>query len=58
MTSGRTKRLGHDSVVSCDNVATVPTSTLRRKVGHLLPEAEAELAKPLGRRAQKKAGHA
>ena len=36
--------LDHSGVVSCDNLATVPTSTLGRLVGHLLPAQELRLA--------------
>ena len=41
---GRANGLDHDSVVSCDNVVTVPTSALGRCVGHLLPAQEPALA--------------
>lgn len=44
---GRVNGLDHDSVVSCDNVVTVPTSTLGRHVGHLLPAQEPELAEAI-----------
>jgi mRNA interferase MazF len=30
-------------VVSCDNIATIPTSTLGRQIGYLLPGQEAVL---------------
>lgn len=36
--------LDQAGVVSCDNLATVPTSTLGRLVGHLLPAQELKLA--------------
>jgi len=36
--------LDHDSVVSCDNIVTVPVSTLGQRVGSLLPAQEPELA--------------
>lgn len=36
--------LDHESVVSCDNIVTVPTSTLGRHIGYLLPAQEGELA--------------
>lgn len=36
--------LDHDSVVSCDNVTTVPRSAIGRLVGYQNPEQEAELA--------------
>lgn len=41
---GPANGLDHDSVVSCDNIVTVPTSTLGRHIGYLLPAQEAELA--------------
>ncbi|MHB1535510.1 MAG: type II toxin-antitoxin system PemK/MazF family toxin [Acidimicrobiales bacterium] len=41
---GRANGLDQDSVVSCDNIVTVPTSTLGRHVGHLLPAQEGALA--------------
>ena len=36
--------LDHASVVSCDNLATVPASTVGRLLGHLLPAQEMKLA--------------
>lgn len=41
---GRANGLDRDSVVSCDNVLTVPTSTLGRHVGYLLRAQEEALA--------------
>jgi len=41
---GQVNGLDHDSVVSCDDILTVPTSTLGRLVGHLLPAQEPALA--------------
>ena len=35
--------LDHDSVISCDNIVTVPASALGRHLGHLLPAQELEL---------------
>jgi mRNA interferase MazF len=35
--------LDHDSVVSCDNIVTVPVATLGRQVGFLRADQEAEL---------------
>ncbi|WP_324273589.1 type II toxin-antitoxin system PemK/MazF family toxin [Blastococcus brunescens] len=32
--------LDHPSVVSCDNVVTIPTAALGRQIGRLLPEQE------------------
>lgn len=37
---GTANGLDHPSVVSCDNVVTVPTSALGRQIGRLLPEQE------------------
>ncbi len=41
---GRANGLDHDSVVSCDNVVTVPTSAVGPCVGHWLPAQEPALA--------------
>jgi mRNA interferase MazF len=41
---GKPNGLDRDSVVSCDNVVTVPTSTLGPLVGYLLPRQEGKLA--------------
>jgi mRNA interferase MazF len=35
--------LDHDSVVSCDNITTVPAAQLLQQVGFLLPDQEEEL---------------
>jgi len=35
--------LDHRSVISCDNIVTVPTSALGRLIGYLLPAQEAAL---------------
>lgn len=35
--------LDHDSVVSCDNIVTVPVATLGRQIGFLLADQEAGL---------------
>jgi mRNA interferase MazF len=40
---GRRNGLDHPSVVSCDNVLTIPTAALGRQVGRLLPEQEPAL---------------
>ena len=40
----RRNGLDHDSVVSCDNVQTIPAADLRRQIGQLLPDQEAELS--------------
>jgi mRNA interferase MazF len=39
-----TNGLDRDSVVSCDNILTVPTSALGRHIGYLLLPQEVELA--------------
>ena len=41
---GPSNGLDHDSVVSCDNIVTVPKDALGRHLGYLLPVQEAELA--------------
>lgn len=41
---GSANGLDHDSVVSCDNIVTVPTSALGRHLGYLLPAQEPALA--------------
>jgi mRNA interferase MazF len=40
---GPANGLDHASVVSCDNIVTVPASTLGRQLGFLLAEQEPEL---------------
>jgi mRNA interferase MazF len=42
---GQANGLDHASVISCDNIVTVPKSALGRKIGFLLPSQEAELTK-------------
>ena len=44
---GSRNGLDHPSVVSCDNVVTIPTTTLGRQIGRLLPEQEPELTAAL-----------
>jgi hypothetical protein len=39
--------LDHDSVVSCDNIVTVPKSALGRHIGFLLPDQETMLAEAI-----------
>jgi mRNA interferase MazF len=39
--------LDHPGVISCDNVVTVPTSTLSRQIGRLHPEQEVALTTAL-----------
>ena len=41
---GRANGLDHDSVVSCDNILTIPTAALGRHLGVLLGWQEAVLA--------------
>src|SRR5262245_25421006 len=41
---GRRNGLDHESVVSCDNIVTVPAITLGRHVGYLLANQEPELS--------------
>ena len=40
---GRANGLRERSVVSCDDIVTVPKSTLERHIGYLLPAQEAAL---------------
>ncbi|PZS18953.1 MAG: mRNA interferase MazF3 [Acidimicrobiales bacterium] len=40
----RANGLDQDSVVNCDNILTVATSTLGRQIGYLLPTQEPVLA--------------
>lgn len=44
---GPANGLDHDSVVSCDNIVTVPTAALGRHLGYLLPTQETELAQAI-----------
>jgi mRNA interferase MazF len=44
---GRRNGLDHTSVVSCDNIVTVPAATLGRQVGYLLASQEPELAEAI-----------
>ena len=44
---GPTNGLDHPSVVSCDNVVTVPKAALGRQIGRLLPEQEVLLTAAL-----------
>jgi len=44
---GQANGLDHASVISCDNVVTVPKSALGRKIGYLLPFQEADLTKAI-----------
>ncbi|MBU2667725.1 type II toxin-antitoxin system PemK/MazF family toxin [Actinoplanes bogorensis] len=44
---GKANGLDHDSVVSCDNVTTIPRSAIGRRVGYLLPRQEPALAEAI-----------
>ena len=44
---GSANGLDQQSVVSCDNIVTVPTSALGPQVGYLLPTQEAALAEAI-----------
>src|SRR5215204_2194513 len=44
---GPNNGLDHPSVVSCDNVVTVPKAALGRQIGRLLPEQEPTLTSAL-----------
>lgn len=40
---GRANGLDQDSVVNCDNIVTVPTAAIGRRIGQLLPAQEPAL---------------
>jgi mRNA interferase MazF len=40
---GRANGLGHDSVVNCDNIVTIPKTALGELIGYLLPPQETVL---------------
>jgi len=44
---GSSNGLEHDSVVSCDNITTVPVAQLLGQVGYLLPDQEAALSEAI-----------
>jgi mRNA interferase MazF len=44
---GLANGLDHESVVSCDNIVTVPVSALGRQLGFLLTEQETALTKAI-----------
>src|SRR5664280_1205207 len=44
---GPANGLDHDSVVSCDNIVTVPVSALGRQLGFLLAEQETVLTEAI-----------
>lgn len=41
---GPANGLDHPSVISCDNITTVPKTALTRQIGYLLPAQETALA--------------
>jgi Growth inhibitor len=44
---GPANGLDHDSVISCDNVVTVPKNALGRHLGYLLPHQEPTLVEAI-----------
>lgn len=44
---GQANGLDHTSVVSCDNIQTIPRSALGQQIGWLLDDQEAELAEAI-----------
>jgi mRNA interferase MazF len=44
---GQVTGLDHDSVVSCDNITTVPSTAIGKLVGHLMPAQEEALARAI-----------
>jgi mRNA interferase MazF len=40
---GQANGLGHDSVVNCDNIVTIPKAALGERIGYLLAAQEDEL---------------
>jgi mRNA interferase MazF len=44
---GRPNGLDHDSVVSCDNITTIPRAAIGRHLGYLLPTQEHALAQAI-----------
>jgi mRNA interferase MazF len=47
VTVGRPNGLDHDSVVSCDNITTIPSTAIGRHLGYLLPTQEHALAQAI-----------
>ena len=47
MPVGKANGLDRDSVVSCDNITTIPRATIGRHLGYLLPTQESELAQAI-----------
>jgi mRNA interferase MazF len=41
---GRANRIDHDSVVSCDNITTIPRTAIGRLLGYLHPAQEPALS--------------
>jgi len=44
---GAANGLEHDSVVSCDNITTMPVGHLREQIGYLLPDQETVLTEAI-----------
>ena len=44
---GPANGIDHDSVISCDNIVTIPTDRLKQFIGHLLDDQEAALAEAI-----------
>jgi mRNA interferase MazF len=44
---GQPNGLDHDSVVSCDNITTIPHTAIGRHLGYLLPTQEPSLAQAI-----------
>ncbi|BBX74370.1 type II toxin-antitoxin system PemK/MazF family toxin [Mycobacterium shinjukuense] len=44
---GPANGLQQTSVISCDNIATIPTSALGRQLGYLLPDQEPALSQAI-----------
>ena len=40
---GQANGLGHESVVNCDNIVTIPKTALGERIGYLLPPQEVAL---------------
>ena len=40
---GQANGLGHESVINCDNIVTIPKTALGDRIGYLLPAQEATL---------------
>jgi mRNA interferase MazF len=47
LTVGPFNGLDHDSVVSLDNITTIPVADLGRRIGRLLPEQEPALSEAI-----------